>query len=389
VVVPTRDRPDLLQFCLESLAAQTFEDVEVVVSDNAVRLPARDVFDRWAGSGWRYVRPKEPLPMHENFERACAEASGEYVGVVIDKTLLHRSALEHANCALMAAPADIVTWWSDGYTPLEEERDLGRGRFHPFVEIGRPTIYDPAAELATRFANPIRRGEDPIHYVRGKIVFGLYSSTLLNQIRARTGRIFYPLAPDYTSMVPASVFANRAIDLGRPLLLSYNSVRSNGRRQGIDPAYARRFIEAADPSIIDALPIPGLYTSMHNVVAYDLVSAAARCPAGSTPPLDLANLVRRAREDLASVAWADPDEKAHQYAMLETAEDRLRVPPETTGSRPRRSLRAVLLETIARFPRVERLAYEATGRMNPTYASPVEAARAADEYYSAKMAQPS
>src|SRR6266516_1292165 len=94
VVVPTRDRPDLLDFCLESLAAQTFDDFEVVVSDNPVRASARDVFDRWARPTWRYTTPARPVPMHENFERACAEARGDYVAVVIDKTLLHPSALE-------------------------------------------------------------------------------------------------------------------------------------------------------------------------------------------------------------------------------------------------------------------------------------------------------
>src|ERR671919_2467208 len=102
VVVPTRDRPDLLDFCLEGLAAQTFADVEVIVSDNATQRSARDVFDRWARSGWRYVTPERPLPMHENFERGCAEATGDYVAVVIDKTVLHPSALDVANRALAA-----------------------------------------------------------------------------------------------------------------------------------------------------------------------------------------------------------------------------------------------------------------------------------------------
>jgi len=385
VVVPTRDRPDLLDFCLESLATQTFEDFEVIVCDNAVRLPARETFERWAGPGWRYVKPKEPLAMHENFERACVEAIGEYVAVVIDKTLLHPSALEHANRALIDQPAEIVTWRNDGYNPLNEEQDVGRGRFHPVHQVAAPAIYEPAKELAKRFANPSRRGEDPVHYVRGKIVFGAFAAALIDRIRRATGRIFYPLAPDYTSMVPACVLADHALDIGRPLLLSYNSVRSNGRRQGVDPGYARFFVEAVDPSIIDALPISGLYTSVHNVVAYDLVSAAARCPPGSTPQLDLLNLLRRAREDLGTVAWTDPAEKAVQYKILEAAEARHEAPPFAPEP-PRRPARTALVEGIAGLPRVERLAYRVAGRMNPNYSSPVEAARAADEYYSRKTA---
>jgi glycosyl transferase family 2 len=389
VVVPTRDRPDLLDFCLESLAAQTFDDAEVVVSDNPVSLPAREVYDRWARSGWRYVRPERPLAMHENFERACAEADGDYVAVVIDKTVLHPSALELANRALEADPADIVTWWNEGYDPADEAHELGRGRFHPTARIVPPSLYDPAAELAGRFANITRRGADSARYVRGKIVFGAFSRALLERIREHTGRVFHPLAPDYTSMVPACVLAERALDLGRPLLVSYNSSRSNGRLQSVDAGHARRFIEAVDPAIIDALPVPGLYASTHNVVAYDLVSAAARCPSGTTPPLDLVNLLRRAREDLAGVVWSDPAERAAQYAILEAAETRLGVGPAPPTRRSRRTVRSALAEELSLIPPVERLAYWAAGRASEaprTYASPFDAARAADRYYAGLVA---
>jgi hypothetical protein len=387
VVVPTRDRPDLLDFCLAGIAAQTFEDVEVIVSDNPTERPARAVFDRWKRAGWQYLRPDEELAMHENFERACAAATGEYVAVVIDKTVLQPSALTVADAALAAEPeADIVSWRNEGYNPVDEGRRLGRGRFRPTGEAVAPTTYEPRAELRTRFENATRRGVDPVHYVRAKIVFGAYSRRLLERIGEWTGRVFHPLAPDYTSMVPACVFAKKALDVGRPLLVSYNSVRSNGRRQGVDPLHARRFIETADPAIIEKLPIPGLYTSSHNVVAYDLVSSAARCPAGTTPALDFGNLLRRAREDLAGVAWVDPAERDAQYAVLEAAERQADISPPLPELPAGRRTREVVAALLARMPPVERLAYRATRRTSPTpptYDSPVDAARAADRFYGA------
>jgi Glycosyl transferase family 2 len=384
VVVPTRDRPDLLDFCLGALAAQTFDDFEVIVSDNPTRLPVEDVVERWFRPGWWYLQHKQPLPMHDNFERGCAEAQGEYVAVVIDKTVLHPSALEVADRALRAEPADIVTWRNEGYDPVDEGRDVARGRFRPGGVTAEPTVYDPAAELAERFVNPTRRGTDPVHYVRGKIVFGAFSRALLDRIGEHTGRVFHPLAPDYTSMVPGCVFADRALDVGRPLLVSYNSGRSNGRQQSLDPAHARQFIEASDPAIVDALPIPGLYASTHNVVAYDLVSSAARCPEGTTPQFDVENLLRRAREDLDAVTWPDPAERASQYAILERAEAEHRVDPALAPA-TKRTARAALAGALTRVPPVESLVYRAAGLPNPSgkvFDSPVDAARAADEHYS-------
>ncbi|MDQ2984989.1 MAG: glycosyltransferase family 2 protein [Actinomycetota bacterium] len=387
VVVPTRDRPDLLDFCLESLAAQTFDDFEVIVSDNPVQLPARTVFDRWARPGWRYVRAERPLPMHDNFERGCAEARGEYVAVVIDKTVLHPSALEVADRSLAHEPGpDLITWRNEGYDPVDEQHDLGKGRFRPDATIAVPALYEPAAELARRFSNATRRGVDPVHYVRGKIVFGAYARTLLDRIRACAARVFHPLAPDYTAMVPACVLSEGGLDLGRPLVVSYNSARSNGRRQGIDPVHARRFIEAIDPAIIDALPIPGLYASHHNFVAYDLVSAAERCPPGTTPPLHEINLVRRAREDLDGVVWTDPDERAAQYAIVAAEESRLGVTPPSAPPPPVRTTRAAIMDRLNRFPPLGRVRSMAAGRNDPPrpiFTSPLDAAREADRHYAA------
>jgi len=389
VVVPTRDRPDLLNFCLQSLAAQTFGDFEVIVSDNPVESPARESFDRWASADWRYVRAKDPMPMHDNFEYGCAQASGDYVAVVIDKTALHPSALEVAHRALVAEPsADIVTWWNEGYDPIAEGHDL-TGRFVPAAEVVPPTLYAPAAELARRFANDARRGADPVHYVRGKIVFGAYSSVLLDRIRECAGRVFHPLTADYTSMVPACVLSNGGVDVGRPLLVSFNSARSNGRLAGIDPGHARRFVEAADAAIVDALPIRGLYASVHNLVAYDLVSAAARCPAGSTPSLDLPNLLRRAREDLDAVVWSDSRERDMQHAILESEEARLGVAPARAApAMPRRrSLRRMAGAVVAQVAPLER--FRSRRAATPvTYASPVDAAREADRYYAEAAATP-
>jgi hypothetical protein len=269
-----------------------------------------------------------------------------------------------------------VNWRNEGYDPFDEGRDVAKGRLRAGTEAVAvpPSIYDPVAELAKRFLNATRRGTDPVHYVRGKIVFGAFSRGLLDRIREQTGRVFHPLAPDYSSMVPACALADRGLDVGRPLLVSYNSGRSNGRLQSLDASYAKRFIEASDPAILDALPIPGLYASQHNAVAYDLVSSAARCQAGTTPSLDLPNLLRRAREDLGAVAWANPAERDAQYAILERAEAEHGISPAPAAEPPRRTAGAALAGALRRI-----VPAKSSGQV---FTSPLEAARAADEYYS-------
>jgi hypothetical protein len=384
VLVPTRDRPDLLGFCLEGLAQQTFSDVEVVVADNPVELPAREVFERWRRDGWRYVRAPEPLTMHDNWEFGLQHATGELVSVAIDKTILQPSALELASRALEDDPgADLVSWWNDGYNPDDEAGELGHGILIPTPETRDPERFDAADELRKMFSLDERRGVDPIHYFRGKIVFGAYARTLLERIRDACGQVFFPLTPDYTSRVAALALTQGAIDMGRPLLVSYNSLRSNGHRVGSTASYAKSFVLGTSPEALGQLPIAGLYASVHNLVAHDCVTSAARLAPEPLPELDRENLVRRAREDLEAIVWGSEEERDEQYALLEAEEDRLGVErtspdePVEAAPEPPRLLPRVADAVRRRVspPELEPIPE------HPLFHSPVAAAVEADRLY--------
>jgi hypothetical protein len=392
VLVPTRDRPDLLSFCLEGLAAQTFGDVEVIVADNPVQAPARDVFDRWCRPGWRYFATPEPLSMADNWEFGAEYTKGEFLAVVIDKTILHPSALELAHRALEDdRTADLVSWWNDGYAPVDERHEIGKGFFNPTPATSDAARFDPAEELRKLFSFETRRGLDRVHYYRGKIVFGAFSRALLARIRDACGRVFSPLSPDYTSRIPALALTRGAIDVGRPLLLSYNSERSNGRRASSNASYAKSFVLSSDPDALANLPIRGLYASLHNLVAYDCLTLRDRLPPGKVPELHRRNLVRRAREDLDLIAWDSPEERDEQYAILEAEEARLQVtylPAGKPPSHPRKQSTSRRL--LGRFPPAERATRwalrrpaPAPAKPPPVFGSPVEAAFAADRHYTA------
>jgi Glycosyl transferase family 2 len=380
VLVPTRDRPDLLGFCLEGLAQQTFSDVEVVVADNPLESPAREVFERWRRDGWRYVSTPEPLPMHDNWEFGLQHATGEFVSVVIDKTILQPSALELANRALEDDPgADLVSWWNDGYNPDDEGGEVGDGILIPTPATRAPERFDPAVELRKMFSLDERRGVDPIHYFRGKIVFGAYARTLLERIRNACGQVFLPLTPDYTSRVAGLALTHGAIDIGRPLLVSYNSRRSNGQRVASTASFAKSFVLSTSPDALRRLPIPGLYASVHNLVAHDCVTSAARLAPEPLPELDRENLVRRAREDLDALVWDSEEERREQYALLEAEEDRLgierAVPDEPVDAAPEPPSFLTRVRRRVAPPAPEPIPE------HPLFHSPVAAAVEADRLY--------
>ena len=373
VVVPTRDRPHLLEFCLGSLAEQTLDDVEVVVSDNPVHRPAREVFDRFAGPGWRYFRPEQPVAMHDNFERGMRSGHRRVRGRGDRQDGSPSVCARSRRVGARARPrVDIVNWWNEGYDPLDESLDLGARALSAFRgRRWRRSAYDPHAELARRFLNEERRGVDPVLYFRGKIVFGAYSRRLLERIRAQAGRVFHPLAADYTSMVPACVLARRRArrrpptarlvqlePLERPAAEPRPGARSpvhRGHRSG-DP---RR---AADPAALHLAPQrrrlrPRVVRS--SLPSRDHAAARPRQPGAACA------------RGPAEVVWTDEPVRGEQYGILEAAEARLGVEPQPPRA-PRRAGSCARSSHVRPWQRLRVLVRTEAGA---TYSSPLEAAR--------------
>lgn len=83
--LPTLDRGELFTRTLRSLSAQTFSQLEIIVVDNASKTDeAARAVASLADGRVRYLRQPARVPMGENWNRAVAEARGEFVAVCHD-----------------------------------------------------------------------------------------------------------------------------------------------------------------------------------------------------------------------------------------------------------------------------------------------------------------
>jgi hypothetical protein len=385
VVVPTRDRPRFLRWGLAAAAAQTMDDYEVIVCDNATTESAEHVVADIADPRVRYLAPERPLSMCDNWERALASARGRYIAMMTDKMALFPNALAAlADVAETSAP-DVVTWWNSGYRPIDEGHDLGAGYFVAAANAPTdPSEYSLREALERRLSFSVRRERSGTDYFRAKILFGAFSADLVARIRARTGRVFFPITPDYTSTAAASVVGDRGVDLGRAHVVSFESAVSNGKRYADDLVHARSFLEQSDPSnrIIDELPIPGVYASVHNLVAYDLVSSATRNGGAEIvgASLDLEQLAVRAAEDLALVRCRDKAQRQVRDAqrdLLGAWTSRHGIHADARAGSGRARARARARRALASSQSIERLALRATGRSPARFDNIVQAAAAA------------
>ncbi|MES2142234.1 MAG: glycosyltransferase family 2 protein, partial [Pseudomonadota bacterium] len=275
VVIPTRNRCDMLRLAISSLIKQKFKNFEIIVSDNSDNKQQAINFsyiERLNLKNLTYIKPNEILTMHDNWEFALTHATGLYVGFLIDKTMFRKAALKEVFYLLnQDLSIDIVNYLNGGieYYPGKLFQYKFQG---PVVRDKNASHYFyPKKELERRFSLKTSIREEGDAYVLGKICFGFYSNRLINKIKSLHGRMFFPTSCDYTSCVLALAYASRAIFLKKILLYSINNFSGNGFLSQNKKGHALNFVKSYDPTLnsLSNLPIPQLYSSLHNFCVAD------------------------------------------------------------------------------------------------------------------------
>lgn len=84
VVIPTHNRPELLQRAVNSVRAQTFQDFEIIVIDDGTRIRAEDVVRSFSDSRIRYLKNETGLGAPASRNRGIREAQTELIAFLDD-----------------------------------------------------------------------------------------------------------------------------------------------------------------------------------------------------------------------------------------------------------------------------------------------------------------
>lgn len=218
-VIPTRNRPDLLERALCSVLRQTRCCYEIVVSDNSdekYSLAVRDVLARNKSEFVRYIRPASVLSMTAHWEWAVQHATGDYVGILTDRMFLKPHAVATLGQAILAASPSLLTYLHDAI-----EDKVSPVRFKRWAYSGE--IFTIPSTLVIEAA---RRGRMSRMWPR--MLNSLCRREVLDEVRAAYGQVFSGLAPDYS-------FCFRILDhlqsfslVDARILVSAGKHRSNG-----------------------------------------------------------------------------------------------------------------------------------------------------------------
>jgi glycosyltransferase involved in cell wall biosynthesis len=126
VLIPTYNRSAMLHRCLESIQAQTYTDIRVIVGDDGVDSGTRMVAQDFCGRDGRfnYVHNGATLGIFGNTNALFTQATAPYVHFMHDDDWLEPCFYERMIAGLEESPEAGLAW--PGVTVFEEETGVDR-----------------------------------------------------------------------------------------------------------------------------------------------------------------------------------------------------------------------------------------------------------------------
>lgn len=221
VVIPTRERADTLRYALQTCLDQTFDDYEVIVSDNCGSPATRTVVDELGSEKVRYVRTAEPVAMSTNWDFAVSHARGDYVIVIGDDDGMLTHGLAELDRLTREGDTPAVRWHAAFYT-WPTVALAGQGDYLQIPIDRHVYTRDAAATIREVAAFRTFYGELPMVY------HGAVRRDVLDALRERLGSVFPHPLPDVYSGFAVAHLAGRYLVTSVPMSVSGQSRESNG-----------------------------------------------------------------------------------------------------------------------------------------------------------------
>lgn len=230
VIIPTRERADVLASALKSVTSQDFDDLEIIVSDNASADDTRDVVLANADTRLRYIRTDKRLAMSGNWEFAMSHVTGDWVTIIGDDDALLPGSLARARDLIVGNPG--MKALRSAVCQYQWPGVVGKAHGRIQVPLGQGV--------------EVRAGKDMLREALfGRVPYtglpmlyngGFVSRSALDAIRGDDGRLYRSCIPDVYSAVSVARTIGSYIYSHRPLAVNGASRHSTGTSTFSDPA---------------------------------------------------------------------------------------------------------------------------------------------------------
>ena len=219
VVIPTYNRSELFPLAVRSILQQTFENFEIIVSDNCSVDDTPEVARQFTDPRVRYVRTPQHYTISDAWEFARRHAKGELVLMLSDDDALVGTALERFRQESERHDADFL------FSRVAEYRD------ESFPGPDRNSVSCPGFSGASRrvtvdeFIGPLYAFQPKFNMHPSAFAF---AQSIADLVARRTGRFFWTNGVEYSAWPITALFAKGIAFIDQPLTICGRTGKSWG-----------------------------------------------------------------------------------------------------------------------------------------------------------------
>ena len=229
-LIPSKNRLDLLKHAVQSVLDQGDGDIEIVISDNASTEGYREYVESLADPRIVFTRSDEPLTVTENWRRALANSTGDYILMLGDDDALAPNFCREIRKAIADYSAPEVIFlaaYHYAYPKAIAANPTGYLAVVDNAEFlgGADGAFSLTSEYAQDLAHDVlqfryRIGLNAQHYVLKR--------SLIDKLAATHGGIYQSPYPDTFAGVLLLTRAQSVVVLPEPLVIIGISPKSFG-----------------------------------------------------------------------------------------------------------------------------------------------------------------
>ncbi len=224
VVIPTRQRCDVLAKSLKTVTNQSYDNLEIIVSDNFSCDGTEELVRSINDPRIRYFNAGRRLSMSHNWEYALSHVSGDWVTIIGDDDGLLPESLSKAAAIVAATGTKAIRSSVCSYFwPSLSEKEFGH------IDVPLKSGYE--IRNSKKWQSNVLRGM--CHYRELPMLYngGFVSTSVLNEIKRKTGSIYRSCIPDVYSAVAISSIIDTYVYSHEPLAINGASRHSTGTSQ--------------------------------------------------------------------------------------------------------------------------------------------------------------
>jgi len=261
VLLPTRNRTDLLRYAIESVRRQDYSDWEIVVSDNASEEDVSGYVASLGDPRIRYVRTESFVPVTENWNNALRHASGEYVLMLgDDDAIMGGYFRELAACIAQHDAPDVI--YTDAYQFAYPNVIPGHAK--AFIQRGYTEFLRGEVAAEPFWLDKAKAMELVGKSMSFRVAFGFNMqhylvSRKMVEVLSRAGDFYQSPYPDYYAANALLLKASRILVFPHPLVVIGISPMSFGYYYFNDK-------ESEGDTFLNNIPEPDIRRNLERIV---------------------------------------------------------------------------------------------------------------------------